>query len=160
MRTRKGNTVRKGLLFAIFLLALTAGAQSAAGKFDGSWNTTVVCDAKSNASGYTWHFVSTVTGNVLHGERGTAGQNAYLAIDGKIENDGKAKLKASGVTGGKEYTHAWTKVEGEEYSYDVKSEFTGTQGKGERSTGLGVAGRPCHYTFEKQAAGAAAAAKP
>jgi len=101
-----------------------------------------------------------VTGNVLHGERGTPGQNAYLAIDGKIENDGRAKLKASGITGSKQFTHAPTKVEGEEYSYEVKSEFTGTEGKGERSTGLGIAGRPCHYTFEKQAAGPDAAAKP
>ena len=149
--------MRKTLFSALFLLTLAAGGQSAAGRFDGTWNTTVVCDAKSNASGYTWHFVSTVTGNVLHGERGTAGQNAYLAIDGKIENDGKAKLKASGITGSKEYTHAPTKVEGEEYSYEVKSQFTDTEGKGERSTGLGIAGRPCHYRFDKQTASAAAA---
>jgi len=145
------------LTFAFVFMCTLAGAQSSAGKFDGTWNTTVVCDAKSNAAGYTWNFVSTVTGSVLHGERGTAGQNAYLAIDGKIGNDGKAKLTASGITGSKAYTHAPTKVEGEEYSYEVKSEFTGTEGKGERSTGLGIAGRPCHYTFEKQAAGASAA---
>ncbi len=150
--------MRKGLFFAFLFVTLAAGAQSSAGKFDGTWNTTVVCDAKSNAAGYTWNFVSTVTGNVLHGERGTQGQNAYLAIDGKIENNGKAKLTASGITGSKEYTHAPTKVEGEDYSYEVKSEFTDAEGKGERSTGLGIAGRPCHYTFEKQAAGAAAAA--
>jgi hypothetical protein len=148
--------MRKGLLFAVFFITLAVGGQNAAGKFDGTWNTTVVCDAKSNALGYTWTFVSTVTGNVLHGERGTPGQNAYLAIDGKIDGDGKAKLTASGITGGKEYTHAPTKSVGEEYSYEVKSEFTDTMGKGERSTGLGVAGRPCHYTFEKQAANAAA----
>jgi hypothetical protein len=150
----------KTLIPVLFLVTLAAGAQTSAGKFDGTWKTTVVCDAKSNAAGYTWTFVSTVTGNVLHGERGTAGQNAYLAIDGKIDDNGKAKLKASGITGNKEYTHALTKQEGEEYGYDVKSEFTDTEGKGERSTGLGIAGRPCHYTFEKQAAGAAAAAKP
>jgi len=150
--------MQKGLLFAglfiaIFSITLSAGAQSAAGKFDGTWNTTVVCDAKSNASGYTWKFVSAVTGNVLHGERGNAGQQGYLAIDGKIGGDGKAKLTASGITGSSQYTHAPTKVEGEDYSYEVKSQFTDTEGKGERSTGLGVAGRPCHYTFEKQAAG-------
>jgi hypothetical protein len=152
--------MRKGLFFAVFLMTLAAGSQSVPGRFDGMWNTTVVCDAKSNASGYTWHFVSTVTGNVLHGERGTAGQNAYLAIDGKIENDGKAKLKASGITGSKEYTHAPTKVEGEGYGYEVKSVFTDMEGKGERSTGLGIAGRPCHYAFEKLPAGAPAEAKP
>ena len=141
---------------ALFPLVLAAGGQNAAGRFDGTWNTTVVCDAKSNALGYTWEFVSTVTGNVLHGERGTQGQNTYLAIDGKIGGDGKAKLTASGITGSSEYTHALTKSVGEEYSYEVKSEFTDTKGKGERSTGLGIAGRPCHYTFEKQPAGEAA----
>jgi hypothetical protein len=148
--------VRKALFSTLLLLVLPAGGQNAAGKFDGTWNTTVVCDVRSNALGYTWKFVSTVTNNVLHGERGTQGQNTYLAIDGKIGGDGKAKLTASGITGSSEYTHAPTKSVGEEYSYEVKSEFTDTKGKGERSTGLGIAGRPCHYTFEKQAAGAAA----
>jgi hypothetical protein len=147
--------MRKILLSTLFLMTLPVFGQNTAGRFDGTWNTTVTCDAKSNASGYTWHFVSTVTGNVLHGERGTQGQQAYLAIDGKIENTGKAKLTASGITGSAQYTHAPTKVEGEDYSYEVKSEFTDTEGKGERSTGLGIAGRPCHYVFEKQAAEAA-----
>jgi hypothetical protein len=149
--------MRRTLFAALFLMTLAASGQPAGSRFDGNWDTTVTCDAKSNASGYTWHFVSTVTGSILHGERGTAGRNAYLAIDGKIENDGKAKLTATGITGNKEYTHAPTKVEGEDYSYEVKSQFGGTEGKGERSTGLGIAGRPCHYVFEKQTA---AAVKP
>lgn len=144
--------MRKTLLSLLFLLTAAAGGQNAAGRFDGSWNTTVTCDPKGGTLGYTWHFVSTVTGNVLHGERGTAGQQAYLAIDGKIADNGKAKLSASGVTAGSQYTHGPFKTEGESYSYEVKSEFTATEGKGERSTGLGVVGRPCHWTFEKQAA--------
>jgi hypothetical protein len=148
--------MRKTLLSALLLFAFAANGQNTIGRFDGTWHTTVTCDAKSNAAGYTWSFISTVTGNVLHGERGTAGQNAYLAIDGKIENDGKAKLTASGITGSKEYTHAPTKVEGEQYSYEVKSQFGDTEGKGERSTGLGIAGRPCHFVFTRQVAAATA----
>jgi hypothetical protein len=93
-----------------------------------------------------------VTGDVLHGERGTSGQPAYLAIDGKIGGDGKAKLTASGVTAGSQYTHGPFKAQGEDYSYEVKAQFTAIDGKGERSTGLGIVGRPCHWTFEKQAA--------
>jgi len=151
--------MRKTPIILISFLLLAAGGQTAGRRFDGTWNTTVVCDAKNNASGYTWHFVSTITGNVLHGERGTAGQPTYLSIDGKISDDGKAKLTAAGITGSKEYTHAPTKVEGENYSYEVKSQFTDTEGKGERSTGLGIAGRPCHYVFTKQVA-AATAPKP
>ena len=143
--------MRKMLLFVLFLLTLAASGQNAAGRFDGTWNTTVTCDPKGGALGYTWHFVSTVTGNMLHGERGAQGQQAYLAIDGKIGNDGKAKLTASGVTAGSQYTHGPFKTEGENYSYEVKSEFTAAEGKGERTTGLGIVGRPCHWTFEKQA---------
>lgn len=148
--------MRKGLLFAVFFMTLMAGGQSAAGKFDGTWNTIVTCDPVGGTQGYTWKFASTVTGNVLHGERGTAGQPAYLAIDGKIGSNGNAKLTASGVTASSQYTHAPIKSEGNDYSYEVKSQFTESEGKGERSVGLGIAGRPCHYTFEKQAPNAAA----
>lgn len=144
--------MRKGLILAVFLASGIAFGQSTNGKFDGTWNTTVNCDAKGNAQGYTWHFVSTVTGNVLHGERGMKDAEGYLSIDGTIEKDGKAKLTANGVTAGAQYTHGPFKSEGASYSYEIKSEFTDAQGKGERSQGLGIIGRPCHYVFERQAA--------
>jgi hypothetical protein len=140
--------MNKWLLFGIILITLSAGGQGTAGKFDGKWNTTVTCEPKGGTLGYTLHFISTVTGNVLHGERGTRGQPA---------NDGKAKLTASGVTAGAEYTHGPIKSEGHDYSYEVKAQFTDTAGTGERSTGLGIVGRPCHWTFEKQATGDSAA---
>jgi hypothetical protein len=41
----------------------------------------------------------------------------------------------------------------------VKSHFTATEGEGDRSTGLGIYGRPCHYVFSKQTV-PAAPAKP
>ncbi len=145
--------MRKTLLFSVFLLTLAAGGQTAAGHFDGTWNTSMSCDAKGGTLGYIWHFVSTVTGNVLHGKRGTNGQQGFLAIDGKIGNDGKAKLTTTGITAGSQYTHGPFKAEGADYSYDVKAEFQEAEGKGERSTGLGIIGRPCHYTWEKQLAG-------
>jgi hypothetical protein len=148
--------MRKTLLSMLFLLTLAAGGKNAACRFDGTWYTTVTCDPKGGTLGYTWHFVSTVTGNVLHGEHGTQGQQGYLAIDGKIGDDGNAKLTASGVTAGSQYTHGPFKTEGETYSYDVKSEFTAKEGKGERATGLGIVGRPCHFAFTKQAANDAA----
>ena len=143
--------MRKHFFLSAILLVTLAAAQKA-GRFDGTWNTTVTCDPKGNALGYTLHFVSTVSGDVLHGERGTKGQQAYLAIDGKIGSDGNAKLTASGNTASSAYTHGPIKTEGEAYSYEVKSQFTDTEGKGERSTGLGIVGRPCHWTFEKQVA--------
>ena len=137
---RKEVFVRKLFLFAIFFAALIAFAQSA-GRFDGTWNTTVNCDPKGGALGYTMHFVSTVSNDVIHGERGTPGQQGYLGIDGKIGNNGNAKLTANGNTASSAYTHGPVKTAGEEYSYEVKSQFTDTEGKGERSTGLGIVGR-------------------
>jgi hypothetical protein len=142
--------VSKSLFIAACLFALAAGGQQPNSTYDGKWNTTLTCEPKGGSLGYIWHFVSTVTNNVLHGERGNPGQQAYLAIDGKIANDGGAKLTASGITAGSEYTHGPFKAEGEQYNYDVKSQFTATEGKGERSTGLGIIGRPCHWLFEKQ----------
>jgi len=145
--------VRKSFLFAIVLVSLTASGQGG-NRFDGAWNTTVTCDPKGGTLGYTRHFVSNVSGSVLHGERGTSGQPAFLAIDGKIGKGGDAKLTASGITASTQYIHGPIKTTGEEYSYEVKSQFTDVEGKGERSTGLGIVGRPCHWTFEKQAADA------
>jgi len=94
--------VRKLILSAIFLTTFAAFGQNAS-RFDGTWNTTVTCEPKGGALGYTLHFVSTVSGGVLHGERGTKGQPAYLAIDGKIGNGGNAKLTASGNTASAAY---------------------------------------------------------
>lgn len=143
--------MRKMLLSAFLLFSLAAYPQNAANRFDGNWDTTVTCDASGSTLAYSWHFTSTVAKNVLHGEKGTEGEPAYLAIDGKINQDGSAKLKATGVTGSSQYTHGPMVKSGNDYDYEVKSQFTDTEGKGERSTGLGIYGRPCHYVFEMQA---------
>lgn len=153
--------MRKTLIFALFLLTMTAGGQNEAGPFDGVWSTTVTCEAKGSAQAYTWHFMSTVTNNNLHGERGDAGQPGYLALDGKINRDGSAKLTANGLVASTQYAHGPLVSTGAQYSYEVKSHFTATSGEGDRSTGLGIYGRPCHYVFEKQTTPAAAVpAKP
>jgi hypothetical protein len=151
--------MRKTLFSALFLLTMAAGGQSAAGPFDGVWNTTMSCEAKGGAQGYTWRFTSTIANNILHGERGDAGQPGYLALDGKINRDGSAKLTASGIVASTQYAHGPLVSTGEQYSYEVKSHFTATEGEGDRSTGLGIYGRPCHYVFNKQTP-PAPAAKP
>jgi hypothetical protein len=143
--------VRKAFLFAFLLSTFAASGQNPA-RYDGVWNSTVTCDPAGGTRGYTWSLATTVSANVLHGERGNQGQPAFLAIDGKIGKDGSAKLTASGITATPEYIHGPIKNEGEQYSYEVKAKFTDTEGKGERSIGLGIVGRPCHWTFEKQPA--------
>ena len=139
-------------LSIVLLMTLSATGQNAVSHFDGTWDTTVTCDATGSTLGFTWHFKSTIRSSSLHGEGGMAGQPGYLAIAGTIGKDGLAKLKATGITGSSEYTHGPLVKSGKEYSYDVKSQFTEIEGKGERSTGLGIYGRPCHYILEKQAA--------
>ena len=151
--------MRKTLFTALFLFTMAVGGQVAAGPFDGVWNTTMTCEAKGNSQGYTWKFTSTVANNTLHGERGDAGQPGYLALDGKINCDGSAKLTANGIVASTEYAHGPFAKTGAQYSYDVKAHFTATDGEGDRSTGLGIYGRPCHYTFGKQTA-PATPAKP
>jgi hypothetical protein len=141
--------VRKLCVFAIFLISLIASGQVSS-HFDGTWNTTVTCEPKGSTLGYTIHMVSNVSGSILHGERGKVGQPGYLSIDGKIDKAGDAKLTASGNTASAAYTHGPIKTVGEEYSYEVKARFSDAEGKGDRSTGLGIVGRPCHWTFENQ----------
>jgi hypothetical protein len=93
------------LPFALALLLLSPSLPLAAGvqSFDGSWQTTVSCDAARDALGYSYQFVSTVKGGVLHGEYGAIGQPSSLQLDGTVGPDGMAKLYAKGLTGSKEY---------------------------------------------------------
>jgi hypothetical protein len=126
-------------------------------RFDGNWNTTLTCPAKGHTDGYTWKFVSVVTGNNLRGERGTPGEPAYFLLEGKIAADGSAKLAGSGIVASRQYARGITAHKGEEYSYNVKAQFKDSEGSGTRDEGLGIVGRPCTFEFTKLAAGADAA---
>ena len=132
---------------ALLPLILIAGPN-----FDGTWQTTLTCPPKGSTDGYTWKFPSVVQGNTLHGERGTAGQPGYFAIDGKIADDGNAKLTATGIVVSREYARGVLAHQGENYSYNIKAQFKDTEGTGVRDEGLGVVGRPCTFDFVKQQA--------
>lgn len=138
--------MRVFLIAAVMLLPAVMTAQ----KFDGKWHTKLTCPAKGNTLGYTWEFDSTVTNNVLHGERGTVGEPAFFALDGTIKPDGKAKLSGSGIVASRKYARGVLAHEGAEYSYDVKAEFKEMTGSGVRDEGLGIVGRPCEFEFTKQ----------
>jgi hypothetical protein len=132
---------------ALLPLILIAGPN-----FDGTWQTTLTCPPKGSTDGYTWKFPSVVQGNNLHGERGTAGQPGYFAIDGRIADDGSAKLSATGVVESRQYARGVFAHQGENYSYNVKAQFKDAEGTGVRDQGLGVVGRPCTFDFAKQPA--------
>jgi hypothetical protein len=58
---------------AVVMLFLPSAVSPAADtqSFDGSWLTTVSCDAARDALGYSYQFVSIVRNGVLHGLHGT-----------------------------------------------------------------------------------------
>jgi hypothetical protein len=141
-----------GLVFAVLiLLGGNALAQTpVAGRFDGAWMTKLTCPAKGNTEGYTWQIPSVIQNNKFHGERGTAGEPGYLLIEGKIAEDGKAKLSANGIVASRQYARGILAHKGADYSYNIKAQFKETEGTGARDEGLGIVGRPCTFDFVKQ----------
>ena len=133
-------------------LTLLPAVTIAGERFDGNWKTKLTCPPKGHTDGYTWQFVSVVTGNNLRGERGTPGEPAYFLLEGKIAADGSAKLTASGIVASRQYARGITAHKGEEYSYNIKVQFKDNEGSGTRDEGLGIVGRPCTFEFVKEAA--------
>ena len=141
----------QGLRFVLLsALILLPGTSIAAESFDGTWSTTLTCPPKGNTLGYTWHFLSVIQNNVLHGERGTAGEPGAFTLDGRIAEDGSARLVGAGIVASREYARSVFAHGGAQYSYDVKAKFEGTQGAGKKSAGLGIEGRVCSFDFTKQ----------
>ncbi|MGC2111325.1 MAG: hypothetical protein WA655_17555 [Candidatus Korobacteraceae bacterium] len=145
---------RIGFILMIVILVLgssNAIAQSVAGeRFDGNWLTTLTCPAKGSTEGYTLQIPSVIQSSNFHGEHGTAGQPGYLLIEGKIKEDGGAKLSANGVVYSRKYARGVFAHEGEDYSYEIKAQFQETEGTGTRNAGLGIVGRTCTFEFTKQ----------
>jgi len=124
-------------------------AQSAGGRFDGTWTTNMSCDASTHMPAYTWTFVSTITNGILHGQHGEEGGPGYLVVDGPIGTDGSAKLHAKGtVQSGK--AGIVTQLKGNKYDYNIEAKFTDTSGTGKRDEGAGILGRPCTFQFTKR----------
>jgi hypothetical protein len=144
------KTVRLFLVLALLLLPAALRAGDKSDKFDGKWLTKMSCPPKGNTQGYTWEFPSVVTDGNFHGERGTAGQPGYLLIEGKIKDDGSAKLSANGLVASREYATGIFTTKSEDYSYNIKAEFKDSTGTGVRDKGLGIVGRPCTFDFAKQ----------
>ena len=146
-------------LFAVVAVCgLMLPAASIAGeRFDGNWQTTLTCPAKGDTDGYTWKFTSVVQNSSFRGERGTAGEPGYLLIEGRVAEDGSAKLVANGIVASRQYARGVFAHKGESYSYDVKAQFKETEGTGTKSQGLGIVGRTCTFDFKKEVAAPAAA---
>jgi hypothetical protein len=137
-------------LVVVCALVLLPGISRAGEHFDGKWLTKLTCPAKGKTEGYTWQFPGVVTAGNFHGEHGTAGEPGYLLIEGKIADDGTAKLSASGLVASRKYARGVFTSQGSDYSYNIKAQFKDTEGTGTRDEGLGVVGRPCAFDFVKQ----------
>lgn len=153
--TNDGGRIGKGTrtavrLLMIYGLVFLPGILVAGGRFDGKWLTKLTCPPKGNTEGYTWEFPSMISDNNFRGEHGAAGEPGYLLIEGKIAEDGSAKLLANGIVKSRQYARGVFAHEGGNYSYDVKSQFKETEGTGTKSAGLGIMGRTCTFEFAKQ----------
>jgi hypothetical protein len=124
--------------------------QTAGGPFDGTWTTNMSCDASTHMPAYTWTFVSTIANSSYHGQHGEEGGPGYMVMEGAINADGSTKLHAKGtVQSGR--AGLITQMKGNKYDYYVEAKFTATTGTGKRDEGAGILGRPCSFTFTKQA---------
>ena len=130
-------------------LMLLPGASVAGGRFDGNWITQLACEAHGETPAYKWEFPSTIEDGVFLGQHGEEGGPEYLVIEGKIGDDGSAKLNAKGkVT--QNHAHGVFALKGDNYSYAIKAQFQETKGTGTRDEGAGILGRPCTFEFVKQ----------
>jgi len=139
------------------VLMLFPAASIAGGRYDGNWTTHLACEAHGETPAYKWVFPSTITDNNFHGQHGEEGGPGYLVIDGKIGDDGNAKLTAKGkVTNN--HAHGVFALKGDNYGYDIKAHFDDTKGTGTRNEGADILGRPCTFEFDKQTDAAAGSA--
>ena len=124
-------------------------ASVAGGRFDGNWTTHLACEAHGETPAYKFVFPTTIKDDNFHGQHGEEGGPGYLVIEGKIADDGSAKLSAKGTVSHSQ-AHGIFAMKGNNCSYTIKAEFTDTKGTGTRNEGAGVLGRPCSFEFTKQ----------
>jgi hypothetical protein len=122
-------------------------------KFDGNWSVTLDAKVYKNPNGSTAQpfvrrFPATVKNSVFHGEIGTRGKPEWLELNGKIEVDGTADLRADLITGAGKWNFTQGRKappgEGTRYSYQVVARFDG-----QRGTGHSTDGRTRIYSFVK-----------
>lgn len=142
--------IRKAIQLAVVgAVMLLPGASIAGGKFDGNWTTHLACEAHGETPAYKWEFPSVIKDGNFHGQHGEEGGPGYLVIDGKIADDGSAKLAAKGTVT-QNHAHGVFAMKGNNYSYNIKGQFEDTKGTGTRDEGAGILGRSCTFEFDKQ----------
>jgi len=113
-------------------------------RFDGSWNVVVFCPQSDGAPASAIRFMAGVKDGVLHGERGNGGSRGSMTLDGTIQPDGTARLRASGITNDGDEVLGVTPRDAS-FVYEVAARFVGPRGLGAR-----IEGRVCHLNFTRQ----------
>jgi hypothetical protein len=139
---KSASLIAAGLAASILLFAQPTlkGAPEGGVGFDGSWSVTL--DAKvfkngdgSEAQPFVRRFTATVRNGVFHGEIGPRGKPTWYELNGKIEADGAANLRADEITGAQKYnfatSHKAPPGTGTHYSYQVVARFGGRRGTGQ-----------------------------
>jgi hypothetical protein len=127
---------------ALLVVAIIESARAAS--FDGTWSVLEVCDTTSEgARGYTWRYDADVKSGRFVGQYRNKGQVPSMTLEGQIQPDGTATLKASGISGDAEHNIKFAPAQ-TPISFQVSAKFESNKGSGTR---LGV--RACKFTFSK-----------
>ena len=78
-------------------VAKPAPSSDALSRFDGQWVATVVCPKTVGAGGYNRALAARVKSGMLEAQDGEKGRPNWLIFEGRIEPDGKALIRASGL---------------------------------------------------------------
>jgi hypothetical protein len=128
---------------ALLLLFQADGAHAAS--FDGTWSVLQVCETTSDgARGYTWRYDADVKNGRFVGQYRNTGQVPSMTLEGQIQADGTATLKASGISGDAEHNVKFAQAQ-TPISFQVSAKFEGSKGSGNR-----LGSRACKFTFSKQ----------
>jgi hypothetical protein len=127
------------------LLMLTTIENAHAASFDGTWSVLQVCETTSDgARGYTWRYDADVKNGRFVGQYRNKGQVPSMTLEGQIQADGTATLKASGISGDAEHNLKFAQAQ-TPISFQVSAKFEGSKGSGTR-----LGSRACKFTFSKQ----------
>ncbi|MEO6897444.1 MAG: hypothetical protein ABI218_12445 [Caldimonas sp.] len=134
------------LALAISVTASIAQTAAAPDRFDGNWSVRIDCPSNSEpsgAKGYVFEFPATVTKSFLSGTRGEQSAPGYLHIEGVIQPDGTAELRADGRTGNPDFAVRHP-ASGSTFTYQIAAQFESTKGTGQR-----LKARVCTFGFSK-----------
>ena len=121
-----------------------AALSSDPGRFDGTWDATLVCPRHDGAFGYSYQFTAQVKDGVFHGEYGSADKAPHFSFDGEIKPDGSSIITANGVTGDSKYS-VFNVKKSTPVIYHIEAAFSGSRGTGKR-----IELRECNLTFVRR----------